>query len=228
MSGTTSRYRPPAQQRGEETRLRLLDAALELFAKDGFEGTSTRALADKAGANLPAIQYYFGSKEGLYRAVVDGIIAEIEAAVTPLAEEIRTRLADSNTTRADLIDLLCQMLATVVALMLDENVPNRESRQKFFARMEAESDAAFDAFQASVFRNVFDPCRSIVGRLLDQAPTGEQATLRTLTLIGQAKMFCGRNIPGILGWERIGEDQVRAVQQVICGQVRAIFGNPPA
>lgn len=228
MSATTARHRPHSQQRGEETRLRLLDAALELFARDGFEGTSTRALADKAGANLPAIQYYFGSKEGLYRAVVDEIIAEIETAVAPQIVQIRARLADSKTPRGELTDSLCNVLATVVALMLDENVPNRESRQKFFARMEGESDAAFDAFQASVARNVFDPCRALVGRLMDRAPNDEVVTLRTLTLIGQAKMFCGRNIPALLGWDRIGEDRVRAVQHVICDQVRAIFGNPPA
>jgi TetR/AcrR family transcriptional regulator, regulator of cefoperazone and chloramphenicol sensitivity len=62
MSATVNRFRPGSQQRGEETRTRILEAALELFAASGFEGASTRTIAEQAGVNLPAIQYYFGSK----------------------------------------------------------------------------------------------------------------------------------------------------------------------
>jgi AcrR family transcriptional regulator len=51
----------------------LLDAATELFAKRGYEGTSTRAIAIAAGANLGAITYHFGSKEALYEAVFSGL-----------------------------------------------------------------------------------------------------------------------------------------------------------
>jgi AcrR family transcriptional regulator len=43
-------------------------AALKLFAERGFEGASTRDIADAAGANVSAIRYYFGDKAGLYRA----------------------------------------------------------------------------------------------------------------------------------------------------------------
>ena len=66
-----NRYRPGARQRGEDTRRRILETALALFAAEGFDSASTRAIAERAGVNLPAIQYYFGSKEGLYRAVLE-------------------------------------------------------------------------------------------------------------------------------------------------------------
>jgi len=45
---------------------RLLDAAENLFAEHGFEGTSVRDLAAAADCNLAAVNYYFGSKERLY------------------------------------------------------------------------------------------------------------------------------------------------------------------
>lgn len=41
----------------------LLQAALELFAEHGFDGTSVRMIAEKAGMNIAMISYYFGSKE---------------------------------------------------------------------------------------------------------------------------------------------------------------------
>src|SRR5256885_9089128 len=52
-----------------ETRIRILDAAEELFMQHGFEGTSMRLLTAKAGVNLAAVNYHFGSKDALIEAV---------------------------------------------------------------------------------------------------------------------------------------------------------------
>lgn len=54
---------------GEQSRERLMHAALQLFAHQGYAKTSTREIAEAAGTNLAAISYYFGDKAGLYRAV---------------------------------------------------------------------------------------------------------------------------------------------------------------
>jgi len=62
------RTRPPRSD-GEQSRERLIHAALPLFAHQGFAKTSTRGIAEAAGTNLAAIKYYFGDKAGLYCAV---------------------------------------------------------------------------------------------------------------------------------------------------------------
>lgn len=49
----------------------LLDAALELFSEHGFDGTSVRMIAEKAGMNIAMISYYFGSKENLLQQLID-------------------------------------------------------------------------------------------------------------------------------------------------------------
>ena len=61
----------PRKQRsdGAEAREHLLHCALRLFSENGYAKTSTREIAQAAGANLAAISYYFGDKAGLYRAV---------------------------------------------------------------------------------------------------------------------------------------------------------------
>ena len=83
-----------------DTQIRILDAAEELFMQHGFEGASMRMLTAKAGVNLAAINYHFGSKDALIEAVfhrrldpmnVERIAQldrlEQEAAGAPLAPE---------------------------------------------------------------------------------------------------------------------------------------------
>ena len=48
----------------------IIEAAIELFAEKGFEGTSIRDLATKADVNVAMINYYFGSKEKLFECMV--------------------------------------------------------------------------------------------------------------------------------------------------------------
>jgi len=52
-----------------ETQIRILDSAEELFMQHGFEGTSMRLLTARAGVNLAAVNYHFGSKDALIEAV---------------------------------------------------------------------------------------------------------------------------------------------------------------
>lgn len=61
------------------TRERLLAAALEAFAARGFEGASTRSIAEAAAAPQGLVRHHFASKEGLWLAVVDGAIAKAAA-----------------------------------------------------------------------------------------------------------------------------------------------------
>jgi AcrR family transcriptional regulator len=55
---------------GAATKDRILDAGERLFAELGFAGASLRAVTEAAGANVASVNYHFGSKEGLLRAVV--------------------------------------------------------------------------------------------------------------------------------------------------------------
>ncbi|MET7281481.1 TetR family transcriptional regulator [Kribbella sp. NPDC005582] len=68
---------PDERQRdAERSRQQLLDAAVVEFGAHGFSGARVGAIADRAGVNKQLISYYFGGKEGLYRAVADRWRAE--------------------------------------------------------------------------------------------------------------------------------------------------------
>jgi len=59
---------------------RILDAAERLFADHGIAGTSVRAITDHAGVNVAAVNYHFGGKENLVRAVIARRLSGLEAA----------------------------------------------------------------------------------------------------------------------------------------------------
>ena len=62
-----------------DKRSRILDAATKLFAEIGYEGASTRQIAKEAGANMAMINYYFGSKEGVFMEIMTEKIQSFKA-----------------------------------------------------------------------------------------------------------------------------------------------------
>jgi AcrR family transcriptional regulator len=59
-----------------DKRANILEAAEKLFSEVGYEGASTRQIAKEAGANMAMINYYFGSKEGVYVEIISQRIAD--------------------------------------------------------------------------------------------------------------------------------------------------------
>ena len=58
------------QQRSIVTQQKLLDAAISAFSENGFKGTSTRDIAERAGVHHPLITYHFSNKDRLWRSAV--------------------------------------------------------------------------------------------------------------------------------------------------------------
>jgi AcrR family transcriptional regulator len=216
------RYRPGTHPRGEDTRRRILETALALFSSGGFEGTSTRDIAERAGVNLPAIQYYFGSKEGLYRAAIAHIGDQALQAIEPIAARIWRALDAGTPTQPELIALLCEMINALISLFLDDSLPERESRSLFVSRVEVEHTAALDPLNEVMRQHLLAPSSALVGRLLNRPADDEQVVLRTLMILGQAKIFCSRSVMRGLGWNAIGESRVRAVQSLVNEHTSAI------
>ncbi|MEM8642774.1 MAG: TetR/AcrR family transcriptional regulator [Cyanobacteria bacterium P01_G01_bin.54] len=69
----------------EVTQAKILAAAIEEFAQYGLNGARTAAIATQSGVTKAMLCYYFGNKEALYRAVLQQLVNEINAAFQPLA-----------------------------------------------------------------------------------------------------------------------------------------------
>lgn len=76
------------QQRSIVTQQKLLDAAIEAFSENGFKGTSTRDIADRAGVHHPLITYHFKNKDQLWRAATDRIFREFNISLVRAMAEV--------------------------------------------------------------------------------------------------------------------------------------------
>src|ERR1700739_1185148 len=80
-------------RRGEEVRERILSAALECFGAFGFEGTSTRAVAERADVTHTLVLYHFQSKDQLWIATMESAIGKYTAVVRANLEDHAERSA---------------------------------------------------------------------------------------------------------------------------------------
>ena len=80
-----NRVRSP-QKRGNEVREKILQAAIQCFGAFGFEGTSTRAVAERAGISHTLILYHFGSKEELWIAMMENALGAYTTGVKAILD----------------------------------------------------------------------------------------------------------------------------------------------
>jgi AcrR family transcriptional regulator len=65
---------------------RILQSSLELFSSKGYDATSVREICEAAGITKPTLYHFYGSKEGVYRALVEGTFEEFRAGLSHLLE----------------------------------------------------------------------------------------------------------------------------------------------
>jgi TetR/AcrR family transcriptional regulator, regulator of cefoperazone and chloramphenicol sensitivity len=222
MSETVARHRP-AHPRGEDTRRRLIDTAIEAFGTYGYDGTSTRMLAEQAAVTLPSIQYYFGSKEGLYRAAIGDIVERMEERLGPVADQARAALADPVVSDSVLLARLGDMLDALVMLIVSSDNP--ESRKRFINRAEIERGAALTPLHHAMRHHMIQPSCALVGRLLGRPAGDQEVVLRALAIIGQVSVFCHMGARSALGWGEVSNDHAKAIQAMVREHAAAIIDS---
>ena len=96
----------PQRAASEETRRQILETALALFRERGFEETTIRDIAARAGLSLGAAYYYFKSKEAIVGAYYDYVQAEHltrSREAFARGESLRDRLGAALHTKIDIM-----------------------------------------------------------------------------------------------------------------------------
>jgi AcrR family transcriptional regulator len=100
-----------------EPRNRILVAAEELFANQGFDGVSIREIANLAQVNSAMIYYYFGNKEDLYRSILERSLAELTNIIERAMQEGRDPVDQITRFVYDYVNFLSQRAKTAQLLL---------------------------------------------------------------------------------------------------------------
>lgn len=208
MSPLSVPGRPSA---ADHTRTALVLAALRLFGRQGYDGTSTRQIADAAKANIASIAYHFGSKDGLRMAVAEHVVRTIQSIAAPaLAEAGPMPALDPEAAHARLTLTLDRMVGFIVAK------PQAGEIVQFVLRELTTPSPALDR----IYDGVFEPTHRRVCALWAAAtgddPESETTRLSVFTMIGQVVYFrIGREaVLRRMGWSTIGPTEAGKIAAV--------------
>ncbi|MGM4911309.1 CerR family C-terminal domain-containing protein [Rhizobium sp. 768_B6_N1_8] len=218
--------------RAEITREKLLSAALDVFGRYGFDGTSTRQLSEAAGVNLQAIPYYFGGKEGLYVATAEYLVSRIDRRVGSLRQQIGAHFmaleaAGRTLSEEDARRLLTEMGATMVSLFVSKE---SEPWARFIIREQMEPTEAFARVYQGLMRPMIEMARRMIGTILQEDPASEHVRLRTLAFVGNIMVFrvAHAAVLAQMEWQSVGSEQLQTLRNLVAelvGQLRQAKGN---
>jgi len=124
------------ERTGADTKARLLDVAEELFATQGISNTSLRSITSAADANLASVNYHFGSKDALIKAVFARRIGPINEERMRMLDAIESGRGDQAPGLADVVE------AVVAPVMRLKRVDTRQQRMflRLFSQVHSESE----------------------------------------------------------------------------------------
>nr|WP_245432484.1 CerR family C-terminal domain-containing protein [Mesorhizobium loti] len=204
------------------TKAALVHAALKLFGRQGYDGTSTREIAAAAKANIGSIAYHFRGKEGLRTAVADHIVETIQSiadqAVGGVAGPDPATLTPE-TAREQLKATLQGMVAFIVAK------PEAGEIVQFMLRELADPTPTLDRIYTGLFEPTHKRLCFIWERATGEPAESEGTRLAIFSLIGQAVYFRIGREPVLrrMGWTRIGEDEAGKILATLHNNLDAML-----
>jgi AcrR family transcriptional regulator len=214
-------HRRAQRDRGAETRQRLIEAALDVFGRLGFDGASTRLIAKQAGANLAAIVYHFGSKEALHTAAAEYMVGRIAGLLGPAMAPFAgpEAVASPETARRAFLHLI----GTYTDILLGEAEAERWAR--FIIREQMQPSAAFE-----VMVKYMGGMHGLGTRFVAVAlgiKSEREAALRTFSLFGQILVFRVANALVLrrMGWTTLGAKERMEIKRLVLEQTDMLLGG---
>ncbi len=208
--------------RGEETKARIIRAAIALFGEKGFAGVSTREIAQAADVPAPSLQYYFGNKAGLYQACLADIQDIASKAMEPALRHAEALVAEGAGAES-LIEAYCRLLDSMADFMFD--APDADSRALFIAQRRVPSPESKMQKETTLGRRIRDCCTAIIARVSRDEPSAEALRVRAITINGQLLVvhLARRHLMDMIGWDGIGAQRLAALKATIRTQTVAIL-----
>jgi AcrR family transcriptional regulator len=208
---------------GRQTRARIISAALRVFGEQGYDRASTRQIAERAGINTPAIQYYFGGKQGLYTACTRHVIGRVSSILElPL---IRARNALRTAEPAAALDALCELLAAVVDGLVVSGSENWSRYLTCVTRDGGKSPQT--VFDEHIGARLFATVARLIAAATGCSSGGKLTRLRACMLLGQvSSLYENRaHTLAVMGWSHFDGPALALMNSVVCEHLRGALAT---
>jgi TetR/AcrR family transcriptional regulator, regulator of cefoperazone and chloramphenicol sensitivity len=208
-------------KKGEETRHRILDAALQAFGEASFKAVTTRQICASAEVSLPTLTYYFGDKEGLYRACAEAVVDRYRARTSGAAANAARVLGERCSP-----EIARAHLKAVIGALAGLLVESREAEGwvQFVGRELRDPGPAFEILYERLWRPGAELTSHLIGRIRGRVEPADDDRIQALLLISGLLAFqSGRNISmRSLKWSKIGPAEFTQIRSCLDAQIDAI------
>lgn len=204
-----------------DARLSLIRAGLELFGEHGLQATSTRMISGAAGINISAISYYFGSKDGLYLAVIEHIIEGMSERMNPLRAEVETIFDNGVPSKKDAESALVYLLRGFAGMFILSK--DFSLWAKILMREQINPSPAFDVLYKEHIRPLQQLVLQLLAAYTGLAPVGDALKLRAHAFLGQVLgFFVGREaVLRLLGVSQLEPQHIELIYSIITMHTKA-------
>jgi AcrR family transcriptional regulator len=207
----------------DHARTRLLQAAVEVFGRDGLEGATVRTIASKAGENVAAISYHFGSKEKLYRAVMEQVAHQIRERLGDIIQQIQELESQREPSPREALCLLQEFLSAVYLRLLSRS--EIVAMGRLIVREQMQPTAGFEILYRQSFEGLHRRLCFLVGTVLGADPKSPETIVRTHTLMGQVYFFAmsRETILRRLQWKSLEGGNAQLVAALIAENIEVLL-----
>jgi len=200
----------------QTTEQKIIEVSTNLFAQNGFEGTSTREICKIAGVNISLISYYFGGKKELYEKIVAEIVGKIINYMKSSMgfDEIPTNF--DHLTKQEKIDFLFKAINFIVDYFYSYKISDSEIM--IFFREQITSSVSLNAMGYNIFRK-------LLASILEKDENDKEVIFRCITIVGQihsARIFKQFSLK-MMNQEKYSQEDTLLFKTIVISQTKAIL-----
>jgi len=200
----------------KNTEQKIIEVATKLFAKDGFDGASTREICKQAGVNISLISYYFGGKKELYEKIVSGMVTNIISHMKSNMGFHEIPVDFNQFSNQEKKEYLFKALSFIVDYFYSDKIS--DDAIMIFYREQITQNVTLNAMGYNVFRK-------LLASILNKDENDKEVIFRCITIIGQihsARVFKQFSL-NVMNQETYSQEDIDLFKKLILSQIKAVL-----
>ncbi len=192
---------------------KILDGALTIFAKHGFEGARTRDIAALAQVNISTLHYHFKSKDKIYSSVIEVIRQRSQEIMMPVTSKQYDIIKESNN-KKEIKEAIKIMAIAFVEMITD---PDNKRMARIVSFEQSEQSKHFVSLFETVMKAVCDPFLAGIAKIINKRSDSLEVLMLTHSLHGITTSF-HHNKSSLLylsGWKDYNKNNINHIKKHI-------------